>query len=306
MTRVAVAGSLSGRRTVLLVLIAALAALIVHVPGANGAYIATVPNSTNNSATNPWFTCTNYSTSRAIGPAYFSYPLGESATVTASGTSVSLASVSDVSGNGNNGSYSLLGVTGGQAGAACRRDATTAVSLSGGTGNVDTATSAIYGPNTTQTNPTNFTEEIWFRTTTTTGGNLISFGDAHTGSSGANDRHLYLDNSGHVVFGVFPGSVVNILSSSTYNNGSWHFAVASLSSTAGMALYVDGTPVASNSRVTSAQNYAGYWRIGYDNLSGWGSTTPTTYHVIGQLAWASVYNSTLSATTVAQQYAAGS
>lgn len=39
-------------------------------------------------------------------------------------------------------------------------------------------------------------------------------------------------------------------------------------SPAGTALYADGALVASNAAVTTAQNHTGYWRVGYDNLTG--------------------------------------
>ncbi len=40
------------------------------------------------------------------------------------------------------------------------------------------------------TNPTDFTISIWFKTTTITGGDLISFGSSQTGLSGQHDRHM--------------------------------------------------------------------------------------------------------------------
>jgi len=55
-------------------------------------------------------------------------------------------------------------------------------------------------------------------------------------------------------------------------------------SPAGIALYADGALVASNPAVTAAQNYTGYWRIGYDNLTGWPGATANRYFT-GSLAW---------------------
>lgn len=116
-------------------------------------------------------------------------------------------------------------------------------------------TARISNP-TQATNPTVFTAIIWFKTTTA-GGRLIGFGNAQTGTSTSYDRHLYLSNTGQVVFGVFNGAVSTAVSPATYLDGRWHQAAATLS-TAGMALYLDGVPVASNTGTTTAQNYTGY------------------------------------------------
>src|SRR5690606_34286028 len=111
-----------------------------------------------------------------------------------------------------------------------------------------------------QQGPDTFSIETWFRTTTTSGGKLVGFGSSRTGNSNSYDRHLYMNNAGQLYFGVYPGSVQTINSSQTYRDGAWHHAVATLGD-AGMRLYVDGEVVASRDDVTSAQPYAGYWRL---------------------------------------------
>ena len=146
-------------------------------------------------------------------------------------------------------------------------------------------------------NPTNFTVSIWFKTATTSGGKLIGFGNLQTGSSGNYDRHIYMNNAGQVYFGVYTGSVVTVNSPLSYNDNSWHLATATLSSSAGMVLYIDGVTVASNAN-TIAENYTGQWRIGYDNLSGWPSQ-PTSLYFNGTLDDALVYHTALNSTQVA-------
>ena len=54
-------------------------------------------------------------------------------------------------------------------------------------------------------NPKNYSEEIWFKTTTNAGGKLIGFGASQTGTSGNYDRHVYMSNDGKVTFGVWTG-----------------------------------------------------------------------------------------------------
>ena len=66
-----------------------------------------------------------------------------------------------------------------------------------------------------------------------------------------------------MLFGVANGGSQAIQSAPGLNNGQWHQAVATLGP-AGMALYVDGSPVATRSNVTSGAAYTGYWRVGGD------------------------------------------
>jgi hypothetical protein len=141
------------------------------------------------------------------------------------------------------------------------------------------------------TNPTTITISAWFKTTTNQGGKIIGFGNSQTGSSTSYDKHIYMDNSGKVYFGIYNGSYNVLASTSMYNNGIWHQVIGQQSSS-GMKLFVDGVQVASNS-VTSTQNYSGYWRIGYDNLTGW-SNAPSSQRFSGQIDEVSV---TYSAST---------
>ncbi len=145
-----------------------------------------------------------------------------------------------------------------------------------------------------------FTTEAWFKTTTTSGGKIIGYGNATSGTSGSYDRHVYMDNAGHLIFGVYPGGVRTIQSSKSYNDGAWHQVVASQSA-AGTALYVDGKKVAGDSSTTSAQPYAGYWRIGGDNLNGWPSQ-PSSSNFSGTIDDVAVYPSALSLAQIQQHY----
>lgn len=94
-----------------------------------------------------------------------------------------------------------------------------------------------------------------------------------------------------------------IATTSSFNDGTWHQVTASMSS-AGMQLYVDGSLAASNKTVTSGQATNGYWRIGYDNLTGWAST-PTSRFFAGTRDNVAVYHSALSASNVLADYSAG-
>jgi hypothetical protein len=150
-------------------------------------------------------------------------------------------------------------------------------------------------------NPTNFTISVWFKTSGTTGGKLIGFGVAQTGQSWQYDRHIYMNNAGQIYFGVYPTTVRTINSPLSYNDNSWHLATATLSSSAGMVLYVDGVAVASDPTTTVAEVTTGYWRIGYDNVGGW-TSQPSNFYFNGLLDDALIYHTALSASDVLTLY----
>lgn len=151
--------------------------------------------------------------------------------------------------------------------------------------------------------PQVFTLELWFKTTSTAGGKLLGFGSSSTGTSASYDRHLYLDASGRLTFGVYPGAVRTVTTPGTYRDGAWHHAVATLSGQ-GMNLYVDGALRASSTQATSAQAMSGYWRLGGDALAGSWPNRGTSENVAATLDEVAVYPVELDATRVAAHYAA--
>ncbi|MCU1557980.1 MAG: hypothetical protein JWN09_1975 [Microbacteriaceae bacterium] len=147
-------------------------------------------------------------------------------------------------------------------------------------------------------NPTTYSTQIWFKTATTRGGKLTGFGDRQSGLSSSYDRHVYMQDDGKLVFGTWTGQTNTITSSAAYNDNAWHQVVATQSS-AGMKLYVDGALVGTNPQ-TGAQDYVGYWRAGGDVT--WGSSDA---YFNGSLDEFAVYQTALSASTIAQQFALG-
>jgi hypothetical protein len=271
----------------------ALVLTLVGIPLANSSLKATVTNSNDTSATVPYFTCTSAAVGNGTTNAYLAYPLNE----TALG---SLLGAADVSGNGRTGSYTLSGITYGAAGP-CPRDGARAVTLNGSTGYITGAA--------TPTNPQVLTLEIWFKTTTG-GGMLIGLGTGVFGPPSAQyDRQMFLSNSGTLSFVVRPSAVKTITSSATYLDGNWHDAIATLAPSTdpdpGMRLYVDGALVASDPTTTSAAADSGYWRIGYDSLTGSGPNTPSNFFFKGSLAFASTYTYAFTPAQVAAHYRAG-
>lgn len=179
--------------------------------------------------------------------------------------------------------------------------------LTGGTGlGLNSTAGTGYAADVTSAaGPATFTEAVWFKTTTA--GTLLGFTDTPATNSPSDwDRMLWVDNSGYVVFGVQSTSKVEVTSTSTYNNGSWHLAVGTLSSSKGMVLYVDGSSVASNASTTSAASYAGFWHAGWDDESSGWSDPPTLPYFAGTLADAAIFPSALSKGQAASLYGSAS
>jgi Concanavalin A-like lectin/glucanases superfamily len=154
------------------------------------------------------------------------------------------------------------------------------------------------------TGPNFFTLEFWFKSTSSNGGYLMGFGDAASGASTNLDRLVYMQSSGQLTFAVKPGGSYDTLTTtSSYNDGSWHHVAASLGS-AGMAVYVDGVKQGSNTGVTTGGSYSGYWRMGYDNISGLPSA-PSSNYVAASICEARVYTRQLSDSEVQDDYTAG-
>ena len=155
--------------------------------------------------------------------------------------------------------------------------------------------------------PDTFSIEGWFKTPvgSTTGGKIMSFGDSSSNTvvSAHYDRQIYLDSTGHVIFGVAPLGVRHTATSTAvYNDGSWHQVVATLGS-GGMVLYVDGEKVGADGATTpatSGEHYGGYWRLGGD--ASWVSSSQRWFN--GSIDDFSVYPTALSAIKVHNHYAA--
>ncbi len=185
----------------------------------------------------------------------------------------------------------------------------TATSFNGSTGLVTSAHHVA--------SPPKFSIEGWFKTTTKKGGLLVGFGNRQTGSSTRYDRHVYMMNDGQLVFGIWNGQRETVETPSVYNDGAWHYLVATFGPSAGtyrLALYVDGALIGTATTSAADQAYTGYWRVGDDNLNGWnldywhsnsqGTTEPNSYYFNGTIGAVAVYPYALSAAKVAVHYAA--
>lgn len=160
--------------------------------------------------------------------------------------------------------------------------------------------------------PKVFSVEAWFKTTTDRGGMLVDLGSLQTEMSPKIELDIYMMNDGQLVFGVWTGRTETIESTNVYNDGVWHYVVATMGP-GGMAFYVDGQRIGTNPN-SSVDVINGYWRIGGDNLNGWnldpshgnsqGETEPNSYYFQGVVADVATYMSALTASEVAAHFAA--
>lgn len=171
------------------------------------------------------------------------------------------------------------GVSRGQAGAIVGEPRGSA-SFNGNNNGFASTSSAVTGPN-------SFGIEAWFKTDTTSGGKIVGFGNRSTGNSTSYDRHVFMEPSGEITFGVYPGSKQTISSAATFNDDQWHHVAAGLDDD-GIVLYIDGVKVAQRTDITTAQGYNGYWRIGGD--TGWSGATRFN----GQIDEVAIYDAPLT------------
>jgi len=172
---------------------------------------------------------------------------------------------------------------------AIAKDTDTATRFSGTATGTAASRTAVRGPQT-------FSEEAWVRTTSTSGGEVIGFGNRSSGASTGFDRALYVDAQGRARFGVYTGTVRSVVSPAPVNDGKWHHLAVTMSS-AGTALYVDGAKVASSTN-TVAQDFDGWWRVGGDTLTGW-PAQPASVFLAGDVDEVAVYPTALTAAQVA-------
>ncbi|QTE28898.1 LamG-like jellyroll fold domain-containing protein [Pengzhenrongella sicca] len=170
-----------------------------------------------------------------------------------------------------------------------------------------TAASRVYG-SAQATTSNRFSIEAWFRTTSTTGGKIVGFGDSRTGDSVLYDRDVLLGADGRLTFGVNPNSLRTVTTPGAYNDGAWHHVVATLSS-AGQQLYVDGALRASRTDTVSSrshstgrqgQTFRGYWRIGGDSSAIWPEAGAPDF--TGDIDEVAVYGRALTAAQVAAHF----
>jgi signal peptidase I len=148
--------------------------------------------------------------------------------------------------------------------------------------------------------PSTFSVEAWVKTTSTTGGRILGFGNTNGQNPATTmDRQLYMAPTGKVYFGV-GAAKTTVASNGTINNGAWHHVVGTYApGTNGMKLYVDG--VFQNQTTATAASYTGYWRAGAEHLTGW-TGNPTDDYFDGSLDELAVYSDVLTPAEITSHF----
>jgi hypothetical protein len=148
--------------------------------------------------------------------------------------------------------------------------------------------------------------EAWFRSTSRTGGALVSAGAGNrAGASRPGDRQLYLTATGRLTFAVDPkgtAAPVATTSSAAYNDGTWHQVVA-VQAADGLQLFVDGALVARRAGSVAVPSVTGSWVTG-------GATWPNlpaapVSHLLGALDDVAVFPAALRPRQVYDHFATG-
>lgn len=157
--------------------------------------------------------------------------------------------------------------------------------------------------------PGTYSVELWFRTTSTTGGMLMGFENSRNATSSEAERQVYLDRTGRLVYGNWPSLFSGTLQSPrTYLDGRWHHLVVTATPRFGnlrqdSVMYVDGVAVDAGPTARTTA-YTGWWRVGAGTRPPSGSNLPTVAGFRGQLDNVAVYPQELSPARVAAHYAA--
>lgn len=261
-------------------------------PGTKHTYRVSVSDGVNDSGLSALVSGTavvkgvDYSTRVTQDGAALYWRLGEKGTVNLSGFWARDRTGATTS--GLNGLYQkgvTLGVPGALAG-----DVDTAALFDGSTG-------YVWGDQ-QRMSPTTYSAEAWIKTATTRGGKIIGYGNGRprtdtyaTLLSTAYDKHVYMDNTGRLNFGVKVGTAQVLRTPGAYNDDAWHHVVAT-QGVEGMRLYVDGALVAQNA-VAGSERFYGNWHVGGDKLQSW-PNQPTSAFFAGAIDEVAVYPTALT------------
>jgi hypothetical protein len=138
-------------------------------------------------------------------------------------------------------------------------------------------------------NVTSYTKCVWFYLNATADNNLLSKDD------GVNTGHyMFLNNTaklycGHTAWAGFPTTYP---STANFSNSTWYFVALTFNTTDGMALYINGVLDSTYTALKTAPVSTGC------NIGSYG----TGNLLNGRIAQASIYNRSLSATEIQQNF----
>jgi signal peptidase I len=142
-----------------------------------------------------------------------------------------------------------------------------------------------------------YTVELWFRTSSAAGGTLAQVGT--TGAGATPYGTLAMTSTGTLRYTAFgPSTSQAVTSPATYNDNTWHYVAARISSS-GQRLFVDGTQVATANYPAGLYTGPASWRWGCTISGALGSTSAV---FSGAMADAAAYNTALTAARIQAHY----
>lgn len=148
----------------------------------------------------------------------------------------------------------------------------------------------------------NYALGVWFKVANgyAAGGPLMSLAASPVdGTSAASSPMLWMDTSGKIHYRVSGtlGSSTTGTSAAAYNDGSWHFAVLSVTAliTSTPTLYVDSAAGVSGAGLAALTGGNAYWHLGWADFTGVGSPPAAT--LVGSLAGAFATSAAVSSAT---------
>ncbi len=275
-----------GTVAVVLLLVGLVVPAALPQQSTQAAWASKISNSKNTLGSGLWASCAKNSSSPK---AWGAWSMGTTGSTEA-----------DITGNNHTGRYATT--TAHTADDSCEWDTTKAATFNG--------TQCMFIDQTQQLGTQTFTLEAWFAASANSSGSgkLIGWGTSTNGvNDQKNDRHIYLDPNGNLVFGLYNGSAIQYVASpDRYDNGAWHHVVATLSGGT-MTLYVDGVNVASKASV-KAEDSTGVWKVGCGSLQNWRTASGATYngpnYYTGSLSYVAIYTTALTQAEVTAHYQA--
>lgn len=143
--------------------------------------------------------------------------------------------------------------------------------------------------------PSAYAMEGWFRTTSTTGGRIMGFGDSQSGTSASYGPFVYMDAGGQLIFGKWEPTTYNgVWGAKAYNDGGWHHVVASTNGSR-LEMYVDGVRQGGGRPTGPTTSTTPSWfRVGTDSFTNW-PLPPGTAGFTGSLDDVALYPTALTA-----------
>jgi galactose oxidase len=201
---------------------------------------------------------------------------------------------SDLSGNGDTGTYSGSGVTYG-ASSPVEGGTVGGVTFDGSSGQIR-ASQEISDPST-------YSESMWFQSTTDAGGYLMSFVSPSSKGASTDDHQVWMNDDGQLAVRGSPAAGLSNSSPDAYNDGNWHYVVA-VANSQDIFLYVDGQLVA-ESKAQLPKDGMGRWVVGYGSPTNTMSP-PSSDYFAGTVSDAAFSDFDLQLSQIQSQYEASS